>query len=64
MTNYQAGMSGKENRIIPRWLPNKKRTGYLSPTVRDHYLSFATFPTPLVSHWSLPIVKKRGFKKK
>jgi len=24
-------------------------------TVRDQFQSFATFPTPLASHWSLPL---------
>ncbi len=27
-------------------------------TVRDQFQSFATFPTPLVSHWSLPLRRK------
>ncbi len=30
-TNDWAGVSGKGNRIIPRWRPNKKRKGHLSP---------------------------------
>jgi hypothetical protein len=48
MTYYWAGVSGKGNRIIPRWRPNKKRKVPTSiTTVRDKYLSFATFPTPL-----------------
>jgi hypothetical protein len=31
MTYYWAGVSGKGNIIFPRWQPNKKRKGYLSP---------------------------------
>ncbi len=31
MTNYWAGVSRKRNIIIPRWRPNKKRKGHLSP---------------------------------
>ncbi len=31
ITNYWAWVSGKGNRIIPRWRPNKKRKGHLTP---------------------------------
>ncbi len=31
MTNYWAGVRGKGNRINPRWRPNKKRNGLISP---------------------------------
>jgi hypothetical protein len=31
MNNYYAGVSGKGNINDPRWGPNKKRNGYLSP---------------------------------
>jgi hypothetical protein len=34
MTNYCACVSGKGNRINPRWQPNKKRNGHLSPWSR------------------------------
>jgi hypothetical protein len=56
MTNYWAGVSGKVNRIIPRWWQNKKRKRASITTVQDQYLSIATFLTPLVcSQWSLPL---------
>jgi hypothetical protein len=61
MTNYWAGVSGKGNRISPRWRPNEKEKRTSITTVPDQYLSFATFLTPLVSHWSLPIKWKTGF---
>ena len=54
MTNYCAGVSGKGNIINPRWRPNKKKRTSIT-TVQDQYLSFASFPAPLVSHWSLPL---------
>ncbi len=47
--------------IISRRRPNKKRKGTSITTVRDQYLSFATFPTPLVSHWSLPLTNWKTF---
>ncbi len=31
MTNYCAGVNGNGNIINPRWWPNKKRNGHLSP---------------------------------
>jgi hypothetical protein len=31
MTNYWAGLRGKRNRIIPRWRPNMKIKGHLTP---------------------------------
>jgi hypothetical protein len=55
MTNYRAGVSEKGNRIIPGLRANKKRKETSITTVRDQYLSFATFSTPLVSNWSLPL---------
>ncbi len=56
MTNYWAFVSGKGNRFNPRWRLNKQRHGHLwwsITTVRDQYLSFASFPTPLITHWSI-----------
>jgi hypothetical protein len=58
MTNDWAGVSGKGHKIIPRWRPNKKRKGHLSPQSETNILSFATFLTPLVSHWSLPLIQQ------
>jgi hypothetical protein len=31
MTNYFAGVGGTGNIINPRWRPNKRRNGHLSP---------------------------------
>jgi hypothetical protein len=33
----------------------EKRTFITITTVQDQYLSFATFRTPVFSHWSLPL---------
>jgi hypothetical protein len=59
MTNYWAGVSGKGNKLFQDGgqIKREKRT-YIT-TVRDLYLSFATLPTPLVSHWSLPFMCSR-----
>jgi hypothetical protein len=53
MTNYWAGVSWKGNTIIPRCQTDKEKKDI--KTVRGQCLSFATFPTHLVSHWSLPL---------
>jgi hypothetical protein len=50
-----AGVSGKGNRIIPRWPPKSKE----KRTSETNYLSYATFPTPLVSLWSLPLIAEK-----
>jgi hypothetical protein len=42
----------KRNRINPRWRSNKKEKRTSITMVLSLYLSFATFPTPLVSHRS------------
>jgi hypothetical protein len=53
-TNYCTGVSGKGKRIKPRWRPNKQRNGHLSPRSGTNiYHLLASFPAPLVSHWSL-----------
>jgi hypothetical protein len=55
MTIRWAGVSGKGNKSNPRWQPKLKEKRTSITTVRDQFLSFTTFPTPLVSHWSLPL---------
>ncbi len=53
MTNYCAGVSGKENRINPIWRPNKKRTGHLSPRSRTNFyhLQASRPPLFLIGHY-------------
>jgi hypothetical protein len=54
MTNYWPGVSGKENIINPRWRPNKKRNGHLSPRSETNiYHLPASCPPPFVSYRSL-----------
>jgi hypothetical protein len=55
MTNYCAVGSRKGNRINSRWRPKKKEKRTSITTIQDQYLSFASFPAPLVSQWSLPL---------
>ncbi len=55
MTNYWAVVSGKGNRIIPRWRPNKKRKGHLSQRSEINIYQLPPSWPPLVSHWSLPL---------
>jgi hypothetical protein len=52
--NYWAVVSGKGNRSILRWQPNKKRKDIYHHGTRK-YLSFSTLPTPHVAHWSQPL---------
>jgi hypothetical protein len=48
LTNYCAGVSGKGNRINPRWWPNKKSNGHLSPWSRTNiYHLPASRPKPV-----------------
>ncbi len=47
MTNYCAGVSGKGNRIHPRWWPNKKRNGHLSPRSRTNTYHLTAYRPPL-----------------
>ncbi len=47
MSNYCAGMSGKGNRINPRWRSNKKRNGHLSPRSRTNIYHFPASRPPL-----------------
>ncbi len=56
MTNYCAGVSGKGNRINPRWRPNKKRNAHLSPRSRTNIYHLPASRPPLVSHWSLALI--------
>ncbi len=52
MTNYWAGVSGKGNRIIPRWRPYKKRKGHLSPRSETnvYHLPPSRHPLFLIGH--------------
>ncbi len=47
MTNYWAGVSGKGNRIIPRWRPTKKRKGHLSPRFETNIYNLPPSCPPL-----------------
>ncbi len=47
MTNYCAKGSGKGNRINPRWRPNKKRNGHLSPRSRTNIYHLPALRPPL-----------------
>jgi hypothetical protein len=47
MTNYCAGVSGNGNRINPRWRPNKKRNGHLSPRSRTNVYHLPASRPPL-----------------
>ncbi len=53
MTNYCAGVSGNGNIINPRWRPNKKRNGYLSPRSRTniYHLPASQPPLFLIGHY-------------
>ncbi len=56
MTNYWAGLSGKGNRINPRWRPNKKRKGHQHGPGPISII--CQLPGPLDSHCSLPLTLK------
>jgi hypothetical protein len=56
MTNYCVGVSGNGNIINPRWRPNKKRNGHLSPWSRTNIYHLPASRPPLASHWSLPLI--------
>jgi hypothetical protein len=53
MTNYCAGVSGKENIISPRWRSNKKRNEHLSPRSRTniYHLPASRPPLFLIGHY-------------
>jgi hypothetical protein len=55
MTIHSAGVSGKGNRINSQMAAKLKEKRTSITTVRDQFLSFATFPTPLLSHYPLPL---------
>ncbi len=38
-----------------RWRPNKKTKRTSITTVRNQYLSYAAFATPLIFHYPLPL---------
>jgi hypothetical protein len=55
MTNFSAQVGGNGNRIKSK-MPARYREKRTSiTTVRDQYLSSATFPTPLIFHYPLPL---------
>ncbi len=60
MTNFSAWVGGNRNRIKSKMAPRyiEKRTSIT--TVRDQYLSSATFPTPFIFHYPLPLEEKNA----
>jgi hypothetical protein len=55
MTKYCAGVSGNGNIINPRWRPNKKRNGHLSPRSKTNIYHLPTSRPPLflIGHYLL-----------
>ncbi len=53
MTNYWARVSGKGNRIIPRWRPKKKGKGHLSPRSKTniYHSPLSRPPLFLIGHY-------------
>jgi hypothetical protein len=62
MTNYCAGESGKGNRTIPRWRPNKRRKGHLSPRSETniYHLSPSRFSLFLIGHY-VRLIHRKNF---
>ncbi len=59
-TNYSAGVSGNGNKIKSKMAAKYRDNRTSITTVREQYLSYATFPTPLIFHYPLPLkVPKR-----
>jgi hypothetical protein len=58
MTNYWAGVSGKGNRIIQDGGQINRETDIYHNGPRPLSISSASFSTPLISHWSLPLSLK------
>jgi hypothetical protein len=55
MTNFSAGVSGNGNRIKSKMAAKYREKWTLITTVRDQCLSYATFPTPFIFHYPLPL---------
>ncbi len=55
ITNFSAGVSGNGNRIKSKMAARYRDKHTSITTVRDQYLSYATFPTPLIFHYPLPL---------
>ncbi len=55
ITNFSAGVSGNDNRIKYKMAAKYRDKRTSITTVRDQYLSYATFPTPLIFHYPLPL---------
>ncbi len=55
MTNFSAWVGGNWNRIKSKMAARYREKRTSITTVRDQYLSYATFPTPLIFHYSLPL---------
>jgi hypothetical protein len=54
MPIQSAGVSGRGNRIIPRWRPNKNKNECRSPQW-EKTQAFDIFQTPLSSHYPLTL---------
>ncbi len=55
MTNFSAWVGGNWNRIKSKMAARYREKRTLITTVWDQYLSSATFPTPLIFHYPLPL---------
>ena len=55
MTNFSAGVSGNGNSIKSKMAAKYRDKRILITTVRDQCLSYATFATPLIFHYQLPL---------
>ncbi len=55
MTNFSAWVSRNGNRIKSKMAARNREKRTSITTVRDQYLSSATFPTPLIFHYPLPL---------
>ncbi len=55
MTNFSAWVSGNGKRSKSKMAARYREKRTLITTVRDQYLSSATFPTPLIFHYPLPL---------
>jgi hypothetical protein len=56
MTNFSAWVGGNGNRIKSKMAARYREKRTSITTVRDQYLSSATFPTPLIFHYPLPLM--------
>jgi hypothetical protein len=63
MTNFSAVVSGNGNRIKSKMAAKYRDKRTLITTVRDQCLSYATFPTPLIFHYPIPLKGQGPLKK-